>query len=130
MDKREVVLSLLDKNKEQEYVPAGFFIHFDEEYHQGQVAIDKHMEYYRYTGMDFVKIQYENSFPHIPDIKEAADWESIPLLKRDFYENQLNVVEGLVKEAKNEALVIITLYSPFMMTQFITKSLKLMMQHM
>lgn len=130
MNKRERVLSILDKNEEQEYIPAGFFMHFDEECHQGQAVIDKHMEYYRYTGMDFVKIQYENSFPPIPAIKKPGDWESMPFYKKDFYENQLNIVEGLVKEAKNEALVIITLYSPFMMTQFITQSLKLIIEHM
>ena len=33
---------------------------------KGKPAIDKHMEYYRYTGMDFVKIQYESVFPPIP----------------------------------------------------------------
>jgi uroporphyrinogen decarboxylase len=109
MNKRDVVLDLLDSSKEQEYVPAGFFMHFDEIYHKGQAAIDKHLEYFRYTGMDFLKIQYENPFPAIP--------------KKDFYENQLDIVKGLVKAAKNEALVIMTLYSPFMMTQFTTQSL-------
>jgi uroporphyrinogen decarboxylase len=39
----------------------------------------------------------------------------MPLYKEDFYEPQLKVVEGLVKESKNEALVLITLYSPFML---------------
>ncbi|MCP4755463.1 MAG: hypothetical protein GY866_31760 [Proteobacteria bacterium] len=129
MNKRDVLLDLLDNDKEQEYVPAGFFLHFDEVYHKGQAAIDKHMEYFRYTGMDFVKIQYENPFPPIPEIKRPEDWANMPFYKRDFYENQLNVVEGLVKEAKGEALVIMTLYSPFMMTQFTTQSLKLTNKH-
>ena len=123
MNKRDLVLDLLDNNKEQEYIPAGFFMHFDEIYHKGQAAIDKHLEYFRYTGMDFVKIQYENPFPAIPEIERPEDWAKIPFYKRDFYENQLDIVEGLVKEAKDEALVIMTLYSPFMMTQFTTQSL-------
>jgi hypothetical protein len=41
-----MVLDLLDKSKKQEYVPAGFFVHFAKIYHQGQAAIDKHTEYY------------------------------------------------------------------------------------
>ena len=114
MNKREAVLSLLDQDKKQVYIPAGFFIHFDKVYHQGQAAIDKHLEYFRYTGMDFVKIQYENAFPHRPEIQSPSDWANIPLYKEDFYQNQLNIVEGLVKAAKKEALVIMTLYSPFM----------------
>ena len=114
MDKREAVLSLLDEHEVQEYIPAGFFLHFHKAYHSGQSAVDKHLEYYRHTGMDFVKIQYENVFPRITEIKKPEDWVKMPLYKRDFYEGQLSVVKGLVKAAKKEALVIMTLYSAFM----------------
>jgi len=114
MNKRELVLSLLDKDKKQENIPAAFFLHFDEAYHRGQAAVDKHLEYFRYTGMDFVKIQYENVFPHRPEIIKPDDWGKMPLYNKDFYENQLYIVDGLVKAAKKEALVIMTLYSPFM----------------
>ena len=114
MNKREAVLSLLDEKKTPPYIPAAFFLHFDPVYHTGQAAIDKHLEYFRYTDMDFVKIQYERKFPHIPDIQRPEDWEKMPLYGLDFYEEQLRVVEGLVKAAKSEALVILTLYSPFM----------------
>ena len=114
MNKRELVLSLLDKDKTQEVIPAAFFLHFDEIYHRGQAAIDKHLEFFRYTGMDFVKIQYENVFPIMPQIQKPADWENMPLYNREFYEDQLNIVGGLIKAAQKEALIIMTLYSPFM----------------
>jgi len=114
LNKREALLSLLDGNSQQTYIPAAFFLHFEEIYHRGPGAIDKHLEYFRYTDMDFVKIQYEQTFPHLPEIKTADDWERMPLYKEDFYEPQLKVVEGLVKAAKKEALVLVTLYSPFM----------------
>ena len=61
MNKRDLVLSLLDKDRKQEIIPAAFFLHFDEVYHRGQAAIDKHLEFFRYTDMDFVKIQYGQS---------------------------------------------------------------------
>lgn len=114
INKREMLLGLLDPNTKQEYIPAAFFLHFDEIYHRGEPAIDKHLEYFRYTGMDFVKIQYEVTFPPIPEIKTPADWSKMPLYQEDFYEAQLKVVEGIVKRAKEEALVLVTLYSPFM----------------
>ncbi len=114
MNKREKVLSLLDESKRQDYIPAGFFIHFDKISHRGQAAVNKHLEFFRYTEMDFVKIQYENVFPRRPEIKSPDDWGKMPMYQRDFYEDQLKVVEDLVKEIKNEALVIMTLYSPFM----------------
>jgi uroporphyrinogen decarboxylase len=109
-----MLLGLLDPNTKQEYIPAAFFLHFDEIYHRGEPAIDKHLEYFRYTGMDFVKIQYEVTFPPIPEIKTPADWSKMPLYQEDFYEAQLKVVEGIAKRAKEEALVLVTLYSPFM----------------
>ncbi|MBL7199452.1 MAG: hypothetical protein ISS56_04835 [Anaerolineae bacterium] len=114
MNKRDRVLRLLDEAAPQEYVPAAFFMHFDPSCHRGQAAIDKHLEYYRYTGMDLLKIQYEHAFPRRPEIQTPDDWAGMPLYGVDFYQDPLDVVGGLVKEAKGEALVLMTLYSPFM----------------
>ena len=114
-DKRQLVLDLLDADQTPRYVPAGFFIHFGEENHVGQTAIDKHAEYFRYTGMDFVKIQYEAGFPLHPEVERPEDWARLPLHGKEFYAEQVGVVEGLVKALKKDALVIVTLYSPFML---------------
>ncbi len=114
MNKRETVLSLLDKGKPQGSIPAAFFIHFDKAFHKGQAAIDKHLAYFRYTDMDFVKIQYEDTFPHLPQIQKPEDWAKMPLYQENFYENQLTIIKGLLQAAQKEALVIMTLYSPLM----------------
>jgi uroporphyrinogen decarboxylase len=115
MNKRDAVLSLLDSGRRPDYIPAAFFLHFDPAYHRGQAAVDKHLEYFRYTGMDFVKIQYEHSFPRLPQIQTPKDWANMPFYGLDSYAEPLRVVEGLIKAAKPEALVILTLYSPFML---------------
>ena len=115
INKRDALFGLLDANKKQDYIPAAFFLHFDPAYHRGPEAIEKHLEFFRYTDMDFMKIQYEIRFPSIPDIKTPADWAKMPLYGEDFYEAQLKVVEGLVQKAKSEAPVLITLYSPYML---------------
>jgi uroporphyrinogen decarboxylase len=114
MNKRSLVLSLLEKDKAPGPVPAAFFLHFDSSYRRGQPAIDKHLEYFRYTGMDFVKIQYEHPYPALETIQKPTDWGKMPRYGKDFFEEPLRVVDGLVKAAKQEALVIVTLYSPFM----------------
>ncbi len=114
-NKRQLVLDLLDESKAPGYVPAAFFIHFAEEEHVGPPAIEKHKEYFRFTGMDFVKIQYEAGFPLHPEIERPADWAKLPLHGKEFYADQVGVVEGLVKALKKEALVVCTLYSPFML---------------
>jgi uroporphyrinogen decarboxylase len=112
--KREAMLSLREGGPGPGYVPAAFFLHFDEREHFGKPAVDKHLEYFRFTGMDFVKVQYERTFPALPEIRTPGDWKAMPRYGLDFYKPQLEVVEGLVKAAGHEALVLCTLYSPFM----------------
>jgi uroporphyrinogen decarboxylase len=114
MNKREVVVNLLDPGKAQDYIPAGFFIHFDPSEHFGQAAVKKHLEYFHYTDMDLVKIQYERTFPVQPGIQRPEDWHKLPVFGEEFFQPQLDAVEGLVEAAKDEALVIVTLYSAFM----------------
>jgi uroporphyrinogen decarboxylase len=114
MNKRERVLNLIDGGGTQGYVPAAFFLHFDPAYHQGQAAIDRHLEFFNFTGMDFVKIQYEQIQPPFAHIHQPRDWADVPLYGEDFFEAPIRVAEGLVNAAKDEALVIMTLYSPFM----------------
>jgi uroporphyrinogen decarboxylase len=114
VNKRDTILNLINSTTPPDYVPAAFFMHFDHAYHQGQPAIDKHLEFFRYTGMDFIKIQYEQTLPPSPPIHKPEDWAHAPLYPEAFFEAPVRVAEELVKAAKSEALVIMTLYSPFM----------------
>ena len=114
MKKRDLVLQVLDGNKPQATIPAAFFLHFDPQFHHGQAAIDKHLEYFRFTDMDFVKIQYETVFPFREEIRKPEDWLQMPQYGMDFYQDQVEIARGLVQAAGQEALVIQTLYSPFM----------------
>jgi len=115
MNKRDRIMSLVESNSVPEIIPAAFFLHFDPAYHRGDAAVVKHLEYFRRTDMDFVKIQYEHSFPHLSFLQRPQDWARMPFYDLSFYEEPLYVVRGLVREAKPEALVILTLYSPFML---------------
>ena len=115
MNKRELIFSVIDADSKPEIVPAAFFLHFDPVYHTGRPAVDKHMEYFRYTGMDFVKIQFELDFPRI-EVNTPADWSRMPFMSLDHYQPVLEVVKGLVEAGGGEAPVILTLYSPYMLT--------------
>jgi len=114
MNKRETLLNLTRSTTPPDYVPAAFFMHFGQACHQGQAAVDKHLEFFRATDMDFVKIQYEQVLPPLPAVRRPEDWAHAPLYTAEFFDAPVRVAEGLVKAAKNEALVIMTLYSPFM----------------
>jgi uroporphyrinogen decarboxylase len=106
----------LATGQKPDIVPAAFFLHFDPAYHTGQAAVDKHLAYFRQTGMDFVKIQYERATPPA-DIRRPADWANLALYPESFFEASVGVAAGLVKAAKAEALVIMTVYSPFMLAK-------------
>ncbi len=113
MNRRQRVLALLDDRSTQTFVPAGFFIHFDPKFHQGAAAVAKHLEFFKATGMDFVKVQFETVFPSRA-IEFPSDWASVEPLPLAHFEGQLSAVEGLVEAVAGEALVLVTLYSPFM----------------
>lgn len=115
--KRDLVLQVLDTSRPQTYIPAGFFMHFAPNRRLGDPAISDHLNYFRTTGMDFVKIQYEQPHPKVAGVKSAADWAKIPVLPEEWFEPTLYVIRGLVKEAKAEALILPTLYSPYQMAK-------------
>ena len=97
-------------------------MHFDQDHHQGQPAIDKHLEFFKATGMDFLKIQYEQELPDSIPITKPEDWVNVPPCTADFFEPTLHVVKELVKAAKAEAPVIMTLYSPFMWFKYLAEA--------
>jgi len=112
--RRERMLEVVEGTSSGGYVPAAFFLHFDPKFHKGQAAVDRHLEYFRATGMDFVKIQYEHPFPAQPQIRRAADWKTMPRLDAAYFADPLEVVGGICKAVNHEAMVIVTLYSAIM----------------
>ena len=114
MNLRETMLGIAENRVTPGYVPAAFFLHFDPAFHRGQAAVDKHLEYFRATGMDFVKVQYEHPFPRMPRIARPADWAAIPRLDAQHFAEPLEVISGIVKAVKKDALVVVTLYSAVM----------------
>jgi uroporphyrinogen decarboxylase len=114
MNLYDLLLSLINDKTAPDTIPAAFFMHFDPAYQRGQAAIDKHLEFFHTTGMDFVKIQYEQIQPPGRPIRKPEDWAHLPLYPPEFFEETADVAEGLVKAAGRQALVVMTLYSPFM----------------
>jgi uroporphyrinogen decarboxylase len=96
------------------YTPAAFFLHFGEGYENGSAAAKRHLEFFRYTDMDFVKIQFEQTFTRQDFLQKPADWTKLKVAKRDFYEPLLVTLRQLVKAEKKNSLILMTLYSPFM----------------
>jgi uroporphyrinogen decarboxylase len=116
MRKCDIMLSFVGGAAPAGYTPAAFFLHFGSQYHRGQAAIDRHLQFFRHTGMDFVKVQFEQEMPRRA-IASPADWAQAPRLTEEDFAPTVRVVQGLVEAAGREALVVLTLYSPFMWAQ-------------
>lgn len=108
-NRRERILQVLDQSRPNEYVPAAFFLHFENKL--GRKAVEDHKAYYKATNMDFVKVFYEISLPTI-DIKSGKDWEKVPVYSEEFFAPQVAVIADLAREFGSEAFVLPTVYSP------------------
>lgn len=109
INKRERILQVLDQSKANEYVPAAFFLHFDDKL--GYKAVEAHEQFYEATNMDFVKVFYEIVVPKI-DIQKGSDWNKVPVYDENFFAPQVEVIANLARKYKGEALILPTVYSP------------------
>lgn len=114
VNKRDRMMQWLAGKPAAGYTPAAFFLHFGAEYKNGSAAARRHMEFFRQTDMDFVKIQFEQTYARQEFLQKPADWAKLTLRKLDFYEPLLATVRELVKDSKRDSLILMTLYSPFM----------------
>jgi len=115
--KRDLMLEVLEMSAKPGYIPAGFFMHFGV---RGDAAVKAHLDYFHATGMDFVKIQFDEQQLKLPaevQVKTPRDWVKMPILTEAWFEPSLYLLKSLIKEAKSEALVVQTLYSPYQMAK-------------
>jgi uroporphyrinogen decarboxylase len=108
------MLAWLAGQSSPNYTPAAFFLHFGDDYKAGSAAAKRHLEFFRHTDMDFVKIQFEQTYSRQEFLQKPADWSRLKLAGLDFYEPLLQTVRELVKAEKKNSLILMTLYSPFM----------------
>ena len=113
-NKREVMQQFLSGTLDESYVPAAFFMHFGKDARTGEKAIDAHLRYFLSTGMDFVKIQFEQGYGRIR-IEKPEDWELIKPLPSDFFTPTLEIIKYIYDIAGANAMILPTVYSPLQM---------------
>ena len=91
------------------YAPAAFFIHFAPDQKVGDAAVQAHLKYFRESGMDILKVQFEQTVPRIPVGEEDA-FEPIP---EDFYRPTLEIIAKLQEAEGKDVYVLPTLYSSY-----------------
>lgn len=110
LTKREIMQDFLNGKKHGDYVPTAFFMHFPAQV--GQEAVYWHIRHLARTGMDLLKVQFEQHQPNIK-VETAKDWEQIQPLPRDFYAPTVQVVREVMDIVGHETMVLPTIYSPF-----------------
>ena len=113
MTKAERVLAVM-KKEPVDYVPAGFWFHYKSDYTVQQM-IDAHMELYRETDMDIVKIMQDYPYPISGNITCVDDWYHIQVKGTDSEEFQkmADIIRGIRKEAGDDVLIFQTMFGPF-----------------
>ncbi len=127
MDKRTRVLNAMNK-KEVDHVPVGFWFHFGGEEAVGDACVKAHLNYYRETDLDFVKIMCDNYFPFpLPEIKCAADWRKVKPLAEDhpFIREQVERAKAIVEAIGSERCVFYNVFAPFSSLRFGAEALGL-----
>lgn len=111
MNKRERVLAAIQR-KPVDHVPTGFSLHFPEGYKTGEKAAQAHLQFFRETDTDIIKIMNENLVPDVGDILRPQDWDKIPSysMKDGFMQSQLDMVKRIMDEAESEAFSLGTIH--------------------
>src|SRR6185369_1567903 len=82
-NKRERMLGWLAGQGAPNYTPAAFFLHFGNGYKAGSAAARRHLEFFRHTDMDFLKIQFEQAYSRQEFLQKPADWAKLKLARLD-----------------------------------------------
>ena len=134
MTKRERLLNAFE-NKPVDRIPVGFWYHFSPDEDLGQETVEQHLQLYRDTGMDMIKVMCDGYFnypnPYIQRVACAEDWFSMTPLGEDhpYITKQVERAKGVVKGAAGECCVFYNVFCPMSLMRFGTSE-ELLMRHM
>ncbi|MDO4293845.1 MAG: uroporphyrinogen decarboxylase family protein [Eubacteriales bacterium] len=121
MDKRTRVLTAMNGG-EVDHVPAAFWFHFAGAEAEGDGCVQAHLNYYKETDLDFVKIMCDGYFPFPveTEITCAADWAKLKALDADhpFVRGQVERAKAIVKEIGQDRCVFYNVFAPFSSLRF------------
>ncbi|MFN2201146.1 MAG: uroporphyrinogen decarboxylase family protein [Caldilineaceae bacterium] len=114
MDKVERVRAAI-AGEPVDRVPASFWFHFTPDKHHGKASVQAHLDYYRESNVDFLKVMNEHPYRANVDIASPADWRRIrpAPMSSDFYQEQLDEVKAILDEVQDDCLVLVTVFGPF-----------------
>lgn len=113
--------------------PVSFWFHFFDELRVGQACVDAHVDYYRKSDIDFIKVMSDGYFEYpIPEhIKQAKDWYTLKPLDRShpYITEQVERMKGIRSATDGECPIFYSVFAPFSSIRFGTSN-DLVMQHL
>ena len=104
-------------------VPVGFWHHFGKETPEPEM-IEKHIQWYRDAGLDFVKVMCDGYFnypnPFIDTVTCPEDWFRITPLGEDhpYIRGQVERAKAIVERVGGEACVFYNVFNPMSLLRF------------
>ena len=114
MNKRERIQAVLN-SQPVDRIPAGFYFHFPPSQHEGAAAVTAHLDFYRASGVDFMKVMNEHRYAIEFQITRPDDWPTLtaaPLNTR-FYQAQLDELKRICDQVSSECMVVTTVHGVF-----------------
>lgn len=115
MDKKTRVLNAA-YGKPVDRVPFSFWYHFTGENAKGENCIKAHMEYYRRTNVDFMKIMSDGfAGPKDYGVQKASDWANIkPMGKQsEYHRGQIERAKRINDALQGDCLTFYNIFAPF-----------------
>lgn len=132
MTKKERLLHAFH-NEPVDRVPFGFWYHFSPDEDLGQVTVNQHLQLWRDTDMDLIKVMCDGYFnypnPGIERIHCADDWFGLEPMGADhpWITRQVERAKAVVQGAGGECCVFYNVFCPMSLMRFGTSEQILMM---
>lgn len=111
MTSRENTIAAV-RGEKVEYIPSGFWLHFPETCFHGEAAVKAHLDFFRETGTDIMKIMNENVVPCSVPIQKPEDWAKIPSFDKNapFIQDQLEITKKILDKVHDNGIVLLTVH--------------------
>lgn len=111
MTNKERVINSIE-GKSVDHVPMTFSIHFPKEVAFGDAAVKSHLDFYKNTGVDIMKIMNENLVPQFEKYHGISSWGELPrhTVKDAFIQAQLDLIKKIIDNSPAETFFLGTLH--------------------
>jgi len=111
MTRRENVIAAVCGEK-TEYIPSGFWLHFPHEAATGEAAVQAHLDFFKESETDVMKVMNENVVPHDISIKKASDWKKLQhfTAKSKIIVDEIDMMKRIMDRTENPGVFLLTVH--------------------